>query len=138
MSTEGSGNKQVIPPTHQAMATFAQVVNQNTWYTVLDTTPNVGVRWFVFNMATADETIETRITIDGQTYTSTGANATAANNYEVVWYGTTGASKTRFIDPINNYRGGYIFAGKSIKIEIRKTTAAGANILNACVCYVKW
>jgi hypothetical protein len=125
----------------QALATYSAVAVQNIWNTVLDTTKNCRILGFAVEMETAGETVEGRITIDGQTWTFTAFAAAADTPY----WGVVS------IDPDTGVMGCYFSAtnylvygamacgleGRSVKVEVRKTTANGANNLKSSVIYQK-
>jgi len=124
-------------PEHQADATFSQAAPvQNDWYTILDTTRNCEVHGIEIEVDVTDETLECRITIDGETLTG-GLGATAGTPYfilktaesaSLIWTTTIFAVAQRYL-PLK---------GRSIKIEVRKTTAAGAGTITARVQYARW
>lgn len=135
-ATSGSGNKQIIPPTYQADAALSQANPvQNTWYTILNTTLMVKCWSIIGYVATTGETIEVRATIDGQVLTGSQA-AVAGTPYG--WYKDP-LSSALYTD--TNYASQFVmcpFECKSLKVEIRKTTAAGAGNLNGRVTYSRW
>ena len=52
---------------YQAPAVLNQAAPvQNTWYTILDTTPNVRIYDIVINVEDVDESLDVRVTIDGE------------------------------------------------------------------------
>jgi len=120
---------------HQADATLSQAnPEQNTWYTLLDTTLNALIYAISVRVATTDETIAVRITVDGQVYTGSTAQTKDTWYY---WYirvrdGTMEASSltvgVAYIGPLE---------GRSVKIEVRKTTAAGTGTITGRVIYAK-
>lgn len=121
-------------PTHKTIAKIAVVAVQNTWYTVLDTTENCKVIGFGGYIGVADETVEGRITIDGVTILVYGINWTFATQYLASWgYIDDNLMQWFGVDAMR--LGQPLIVGKSVKIEIRKTTANGANTLTAGVQY---
>ncbi len=107
---------------------------QNQWYTVLDTKENVRIYSIVPLIWTADETLELKVTTKNRTFTGS-VNATHTTYYWafLMMYGAgldIAASPTKqlagFQAPIED---------PSVKIEIRKTTAAGTGTLE---CRVVW
>jgi len=113
---------------------------QNTWYTVLDTTLNVIVYTISVRVETTGETLEARITADGNVYTTSIA-AVAATTYWII------AQHPEPNLPVtaSDYSGVSCAAqyfthieARSIKVEVRKTTAAGAGNLRARVNYGVW
>jgi hypothetical protein len=134
--TSGSGARvQVFQ--HQASATLSQASPaQNTWYTILDTTKNCRLYAVLVVIATTGEDLEVRITIDGQTITG-AFSAGAGANYSVSmdeWDATNlQAANGRYMI----WGSGGVLEGRSIKVEVRKTTAAGAGTLSGLVIYAK-
>ena len=131
------GHAYTVVPAHKTDAKLSQAAAQNTWYTVLDTARNVRVIGILANMATTGEDISIRITIDG-----------------VVIEGSVSAvaGTTYFADAVQSFGGGgtilalsgspilkaFLLEGRSVKIEIRKTTAAGAGTLHCFVTYAQY
>jgi len=120
---------------HQADATLSQASpTQNQWYTILDTTLNAFVYAIAVSVATTGETLEVRLTIDGQTLT--GSRAGSAGTV----YGITISPETGnlALDAYPLYVG-FInqFQGRSVKVEVRKTTASGTGTLSGRVIYGK-
>lgn len=108
---------------------------QNTWYTALDTILNGRIRTLVYGIEGADETIEVRVTIDGVTKTSSVA-CTDGATYTPTHWGLTqnvfGGTST-----VNNVYS-WQLEGRSIKIELRKTTALASTALKAKIVYEQW
>jgi hypothetical protein len=120
---------------HQADASIDQAAPaQNTWYTVLNTTVG-GVRIIIaeIEVATAAETLELEIVIDGNTLT-----AAAAVNFATpyFWRFNSGWADTQFLDANEPslYRP-FVIEGASVGIRARKTTANGAGNLKSVI---KW
>jgi len=128
-------HQQLETPKHQADATLTQAAPVNgTWYTILDTTKNALIYAIVAEVATTGETLEVKVTIDGQTYT--GSVAHAADTAQFWFLNMEGAMNSN----TSPYMAG-IYAplmGRSVKVEIRKTTAAGAGNLIGRVTHGKW
>lgn len=112
---------------------------QNTWYTVLNTTPNVRIRTLSGALtAGADETVEIRITVDGVTIPAAGETWTAGTFYTIYRQSDLSATNCGVL-----YKGtgtGNVFyplliEGRSVKVEVRKTTANGASTLKLMVLY---
>lgn len=109
---------------------------QNTWYTFLGTTKNVRLMDVRVKVATTGETLEGKLTVDGQTETLTAVAASNDADY--------GPRKTR--DSANlfqldrdwfNYPLAFLLEGRSVKGEVRKTTATGTGNLISRVKYGK-
>jgi hypothetical protein len=98
---------------------------QNTWYTALDTQLNCRINSIFLYVADTNETLEIKITIDGITLSASIA-ATFATYYGLGY----NYESIQLISTVvfQNYRGIFI-EGKSIKIEYRKTTAAGTGTI---------
>jgi len=120
----------------QADAALTQASpEQNKWYTVLDTTANV--RLYSVNLAVEDtaETLAVRITIDGRTLTGTQA-ATAGTWY----YAYSLVSSAEALSYTSSIVMAMYYApleGRSVKVEVRKTTANGTGNLLCRVKYAK-
>lgn len=101
-------------------------LTSTTWYTVLDTTRNVRVIAILFHQATANEDIEVRIT-DSAGIETLLQTAVAGQLYMIKT--SHGLGTTRYIVTATDYTGykPFLFDEDSIKVEIRKTSAAGAN-----------
>ena len=121
---------------HQLDATLNQAAPvQNTWYTVLDTT-NARVYSLMSLIAGIGETIEVRLTLDAQVYI--GSQAQVANQY-YPWYIYGAFAALINAGPgaairINQYT---FVEGKIVRIEVRKTTAAGAGNLQATIVWAR-
>jgi len=127
-------------PEYQPDAVLNQAAPvQDTWYTILDTTRNVRIVYGRFMVATTNETLEVRITVDGQVLVSSALAATADTSYYLnhtvdFW----NPNDTGFTLAATNNLLAFVLEGRSIKIDMRKTTAAGAGNLVARVRYAKW
>lgn len=143
MSTRGSGMPRWNPPKHQADATLNQAAPvQNTWYTVLNTTANARIYMIEVGIATTGETLEVKLTIDGQTYTTPGF-ACPADSYAAGAWSFGGAATNRLVFRLMSGSDRCVMPyapieGRSVKVEVRKTTAAGAGNLIGKVIYAKW
>ena len=131
------GLKPQVPPEHLPDVNFSQPAPvQNTWYTVLDTTPNYRLYFLSIQVTDTDETLEVRATIDGNVLQKAKA-ATIATIYYVRIHGAS--PDDLLIDAVEN-----LFAKsapldvRSVKIEIRKTTAAGAGTISAVLKRARW
>jgi len=107
---------------------------QNTWYTVLDTTTNVKIYWITMKILATNEDLEIRITIDGTTMTGSQAGAVAGTTYFVflneaneLAVTTTGYNAAKYA----------ALEARSIKVEVRKTSANGSGNLQGEVVYAK-
>jgi hypothetical protein len=107
---------------------------QNTWYTILDTTLNCRLYSVVILVWGANETLEVRITIDGQVLTGSIV-ATAVSYYWVYLLMYTSG----FMMSGEHHSIGYDapLEGRSIKVEMRKTTNAGTGTIEGYAIYAK-
>ena len=131
------GTRPQVPPEYQGDARLAQANPvQNTWYTVLDTTKDVLLfSWFVM-IATTDETIEVRMTIDGKVLT--GSLALTAGSSYYIYIDLRGNDSLLFSTTAAMAARNMALPARSIKLEVRKTTAAGAGTLYSRACYGRW
>jgi len=124
-----------IPFQHQPDIVLSQANPvQNQWYTLLPTTPNVRIYWIYLSVAATGETLDVRLIIDGVTYTIGGFAATAGTVYLIylgaygILYYSTSTVMAAYYAPLD---------GRSVSIEVRKTTAAGSGTITARVVYAK-
>ena len=120
---------------HQLDAVLAQESPvQNTWYTVLETSRDCKVYGVTALVWTTNETIEVRVTIDGNVLV--GAVDATHTTYYYVHHKLYAEGLA--IDGNPFLLGKYApLEGRNIKIEIRKTTAAGSGTLECRVNYAK-
>jgi len=123
---------------HQPDATLSQANPvQNQWYTVLDVKKGVKVYSVVILVWTASETLEVRVTIDGQVLVGS-VEATHTTYYYVHHKLYAAAASALAIDGNIFLLGHYPpLEGREVKVEVRKTTAAGTGTLDARVVYAK-
>lgn len=127
-----------VPPEHQPDAVLNQVAPiQNVWYTIMDTTLNCRVISISITVATTGETLEARVIIDGQVLTSPGVACGAGTPYFVCIYAATGQLLILAAGGLGN-NVFPSFEGRSIRVEVRKTTAAGAGNLIGRVVHAIW
>lgn len=111
------------------------VVTQNTWYEALRVT-NGAISFFAYRITVADETVEARVTIDGTTLGATGtvnlvAGGNAVSSFDLCRVSNVGAhtihstAPASSVDSVATLRP--ILEGKTILVEIRKTTNTGAS-----------
>ena len=125
-------------PEVQANAVLNKAVVQNTWETVLDTTVNVRLIKFSFRMTTLAEDIEVRVTDDVGSEIIAQAAAVAGTDYSLSISLLGTGSTTRYALSTTDYNHPFTLESRSLKVEIRKTTANGANNLQATCKYAKW
>lgn len=125
---------------YQAPVTLNQAAPvQDTWYPILDTTAYVRVYQISVNIADTNETLEVEVTVDGQTLTGSVA-ATHTTSYAAVPR-AAGIVRTAvmvlFVDDGTWWERAraFCFDGHSVRIRVRKTTAAGAGNLMGIVNY---
>ena len=108
---------------------------QNTWYPILDTTANVLLYYISVNVEDANETLELRITIDGQVITGNIA-ATHSRTYGVRFF-PNAIDRSITCDLAVNVHVNLVrlLDGRSVRVEVRKTTALGAGNLTGIVVY---
>lgn len=126
-------------PEYQAAATLNQAAPvQNTYYTILDTTLHCRIWSVSVLIATTGEDLNLRITIDGEIIVGTTlAAANDTNYYMRKRLNATGMAYT--LDSTDyGSTNAFQFEGRSVKIEVRKTTANGAGNLKGCVAYSKY
>lgn len=131
------GHKTFEVPKHQADATLSQAAPvQNTWYTVLDTAKNVRIYGLGVSIAVANETIETRVTVDGQVIGTIGIDCDFGDDYRALFRRIHDGVIELVKDPLNIPA--FLLEGRSVKVEVRKITANGAGTLTARVIYGKY
>lgn len=122
-------------PEHQANATLNQAAPvQNTWYTILATTTNARILLIGIAVAVANETLECRLTVDGVVYT--GIQAAIAGTIYGLNFDRNGNFYTSIVD-FASYRA-FLIEGRSVTVEVRKTTATGAGALTGQVMWARW
>lgn len=129
-------------PKGQAIATLDQAAPvQDTWYTILNTNTkrDCKIIRIATRVETANETLQIRVTIDGVAVSSASLNATFGTMYswwKAIW--TDAQTETWYYGNISAVTAPYIAEGRSVKVEMRKTTAAGAGNLRGAVLYSQW
>jgi len=109
---------------------------QNTWYTVLDTVVNAILFDCFAQVDTTGETIAVRITVDGNALTGSVA-ATGSSTYMTRLTLGILAGLDLFVPRIDLVHG-WLLMGRSVKVEVRKTTANGTGDLRGKVNYGIW
>jgi len=111
---------------------------QNTWYTVLNTVSNIRLMRFAMGVADTNETLEMKITIDGNSYTGSQA-AVAGNHYHGYVHFHDAGTIISFDTSENHSESSfpYLLEGRSIKVEVRKTTANGVGTITAAAQYTQ-
>jgi hypothetical protein len=96
---------------------------QNTWYTALDIAGSIRILSIKANVNTTGEDLELRLTIDGIAATLT-QTAAAFTTYFVSVNGNI-ANGFNLSTTQNEQVRAFLIECRSLKIEVRKTTAAG-------------
>ena len=133
MSVRSSGSAWF--PTYSVSSLAQAAAVQNTWYTLLNTTADCYVYSVAIMMSTVQETLEVRYTIDGSVYTIAAGVVCAADTWFVG--GVNVSTGLPYFEAAGNRVNWirYDFCGRSVKVEVRKTTVAGANVLNGYVTF---
>ena len=108
---------------------------QNAWYTVLDSKRPARIYCLAITVLVTDETLELRITVDGQVITGSIGVTAGQNNYAYIYTSAT-LTAIAFTTTPPQHRS-FQTEGHSVKVEVRKTTAAGAGNLQAAVGWAK-
>lgn len=122
-------------PVIQEEGRVSQTLTQNVWYPVVDESGYCVVQAVNFSQAVANEDLEIRITTDDFTET-VSYTAVAGTNYQLDIDTTTSAIVFKVASATSGLRS-WLFAGRGVKVEVRKTTAAGANATACKVVYSK-
>jgi len=126
-----------IPPIFQAVALLNQPAPvQNQYYTILNTI-NARIIFVSGRVDTTGETLEARVTIDGQSDTYSWA-AVAGSNYWI--YNSSDPTGWGILASAAGVLTTFVSGGghldcQSFLAELRKTTAAGAGNLRGAVLY---
>jgi hypothetical protein len=116
-------------------ATMDQLAVQNTWYTLAELY-NVRVLDLTVECTVANETIEVRWTIDNKT--NTRSTAMNFGTFYTASWNSDATGETLVFDNTGQKARSFLFEGRHVKIEIRKTTATGASHIVASMPYNKW
>jgi hypothetical protein len=110
---------------------------KDQWYTVLNTKKNCRILGITVLVWTTNETLEVRVTIDGQVLLGS-VEATHTTYYYVHHKLYAAAASALAIDG-NVFQPGHYatLEGREVKVEVRKTTEAGNGTLDARVVYAK-
>jgi len=127
-----------VPELQEAALLDQANPNQNQWYTLLAATGQCIVWDVGIGVATANETLEVRITADNEIMTSNAHAAIFDTDYWVRLRPSAIAQAPNLeIETWGEIRSGMspLIMGRSVQIEVRKTTAAGAGDLRAIAIY---
>lgn len=128
--------RQPYSPALQADALLNQAAPvQNTWYTVLNTTNNGFLYAIAFGVADTGEDLEYRITIDGVVKVNSQI-AVAGTVYVPLLY--LDYNSSYYIAAVGATISRIDIWFKTLKVEVRKTSANGAGNLKASVLYALW
>lgn len=138
-SQKGRGGRHLagpqMYPLHHADAILNQANPvQNQWYNVLPTSFNTRVIGISVNIIGAAETIEVRLTIDGNVYTGSQAQ-NVATEYEWVWLPRSTGTLLVAMTPIATAYHSFMCEGHSINVDVRKTSAGASTALQCCVSH---
>ncbi len=114
--------------------------NINEWYPLLPITLNAKVYAVAVNIEDNDETLDVRVTRDGEVESVTGFPATHSTEYYLIRVGAVSAIGRRADYWLNVIMPeiSYFMEGLSTQIEVRKTTANGnGNLTGITVFGVK-
>lgn len=107
---------------------------QNTWYVILDTTANCRIHGIRAQVATAGETLEVKIAVDGVDYASA-----KACNADTPYFWSIRPNDTPALDYSTSVISAncqyHFIEGRSVKISFRKTTNTGAGDILGIVIY---
>ena len=135
-------------PTLKVLDFTQPLAVQNTWYPAFNE-ENVQFVLLGMGITVADETVSIRITIDGELYDNASAtNLLFATNmcFSVIGLRTAGltarflmtGTPTTSVWVSGSAEASSAIAGRSVKIEVRKTTAGGASALRVMGYYRQW
>ena len=125
---------------HQPDAVLDQATPvQNTWYTILETT-NARINQISITIQDTGEDLEAQITRDGELDPCVGAVAVVAGAVHRAYIGNYPGGSRTVVGPSGGAQlamNSNSFEARSVKIQVRKTTAAGTGNLQASVDYDK-
>lgn len=130
-----------MPPEYQAPEVLNQAAPvQNTWYTIGAVMLNAFVYKGAVHVAVANETLEVQAIVDGETIQAVGVACTAGlpysmhlepepilRNDRISLAQLTGTGLPRY--------GSMLIMGRSVEIQVRKTTALGAGNLTGVILW---
>ena len=108
---------------------------QNTWYTVLPTSVDARIVFLHYIIIGNNETVEYELTVDGVTRVGTYASIAATDYWPILGY-TYGYANSLNVRVADRNAANYtFFEGRSVRVRMRKTTAAGATTLRSLVVW---
>lgn len=135
------------PPQYVPKLKFAYIqptAVQNTWYTVCDLRNVEYLEMDYVIDGAAAEDIEVRFTVEGEAFTGTDAGL-AGHTHKTVMFNLqpAGGPPPTWLQITPLASGTFVVGAsrkscKSLKVEIRKTTAAAAQTIAAGVLYGQW
>jgi len=121
---------------HQSEEASSQAAPvQNTYYTILDTVLNCKLISVNVSVALAGEDLQVRITVDGNVYVSDAVAVGIGADFMVEHAPTITALQKFTLTAVAVTNVPFLEEGRSVKVELRKTTAAGAGDLSWRVRY---
>lgn len=108
---------------------------QNTWYEILPGTANCIVYDAVVNIEDTNETLEVRVTIEGRIIPAEPFAAAHSTNHNCRRFANAINGTERVALVVASQQYAYLWEGKSVKLEVRKTTAAGVGDLTGIVTF---
>lgn len=111
--------------------------NQNQWYPLLPATDFCRVYKASVQVAAVNETLQVRVTIDGQVSIVQSFNATFGTIYHIYVnpYATDQTIRFHMTPTLNEVSHAFLCEGHNVMIEVRKTSAAGAGNLTGVASF---
>lgn len=108
---------------------------QNTFYTILEEDGGIRVYQIGARIADTGETLNLRVTVDGQVRNAEAVACNADTDYQDLPYiqSLAGVITDKLTNNVNKQYNAFTLEGHSVKVEIRKTTANGAGTLYGTV-----
>lgn len=134
----------VVNPVAEFVAVYQDnpTLVQNTYVTIKERYGSGLIHSICTDMTTAGETLQFRITVDGVAITTSAVACNADTDYwwwifpAGIAYALGGYAGTTE-DLVMCHKGSLPYRD-SIKVEVQKTTAAGANACNVCIMASEW
>lgn len=110
---------------------------QNTWYTVAELR-NVKFRNAInYSVATANETLEVKITVGSALLTATSSKAATAGSGYMAQMMPSQAAAGFWLYEESTVHPQILYETDYLKVEIRKTTATGTGTISAAINYMQ-
>lgn len=110
---------------------------QNTYYTILDAVMNCKLISVNVSVADTGETLQLRVTVDGNAYVSAAVAVGADADFMAEHAPVITALQKFTLTAVAVTNIPFLEEGRTVKVELRKTTAAGAGTLSWRVRYAK-